>query len=158
MKRGIGTSCLDQCRGKGDAGRIACRRIRAATGWFDVEAQPWSGMEPAQRPLHRVAAIRSRAPLAGGPWCVAIRTLHGVAQGVGLHESIPRAMWAATPQQNGAIFAMAVGRKSYARPAARTGARSRQRRHWTAMRPNANVEFTVTTRPELDQLNQRSIR
>jgi hypothetical protein len=67
-------------------------------------------------------------------------------------------MWAATPQLNGAIFAVTVGMNSYARPAAKTGARSRQRRHWTAMRPNANVEFTVTTRPELDQLNQRSIR
>jgi hypothetical protein len=47
-------------------------------------------MEPAGRAIHRVAAIRSRAVLAGDTWCVAIRTLHGAAQGVGGHASISR--------------------------------------------------------------------
>jgi hypothetical protein len=104
MKRGIGTSCLDQCQGKGDAAQIACRRIRAATGWCDVEAPAWPEWSLHSGPFivwPPSAAVRRWQ----APWCVAIRTLHGVAQGVGLHESIPRAMWAAAPQQNGAIFA-----------------------------------------------------
>ena len=79
-------------------------------------------MEPAGRAIHRVAAIRSRAVLAGDTWCVAIRTLHGAAQGVGGHASISaRPMWPGTPQQNGATFALTVRMDSNARPTAGTG-------------------------------------
>ena len=87
MKRGICTSCLRSVLGQGDAAQAACRRIPAATGWSDVGG---AALEPAGRAIHRVAAIRSRAVLAGDTRCVAIRTLHGVAQGVGWHASIPR--------------------------------------------------------------------
>ena len=53
---------------------------------------------------------------------MAIRTLHGAAQGVGGHASISaRPMWPGTPQQNGAIFAVTVRMDSNARPTAGTG-------------------------------------
>lgn len=77
-----------QCQSKGDAAQAACRRIPAATG-CDVGGAGVTGIEPAQRAIHRVTAIRGRA-VAGGTRCVARRTLHGAAQGVGSHASIPR--------------------------------------------------------------------
>jgi hypothetical protein len=82
MKRGICTSCLDQCQGKSDAAQIACRRIGAAAGWFDVEAQAWREWSLHSGPFSvwpPSAAVRRWQ----APRCVAIRTLHGVAQGIG---------------------------------------------------------------------------
>ena len=69
-----------QCQGKGDAVQTTRRRIRAPTGWSEIGGAGLTEVEPAKRTTHRVAAIRSRAVLAGDPRCVAIRTLHGVAQ------------------------------------------------------------------------------
>jgi hypothetical protein len=53
---------------------------------------------------------------------VATRTLHGVARGVGWHASISaRPTWAATPQQNGAIFAVIVHMELHCAAEAATG-------------------------------------
>jgi AcrR family transcriptional regulator len=68
----------------------AVRRIPAATGWSVVGRAGLTGLEPGGRAIHGVAAIRSRAVLAGDTRRVDIRTLHGVAQGVGWRASIPR--------------------------------------------------------------------
>jgi hypothetical protein len=69
-------------------------------------------------------------------------------------------MQAATPSQNGAIFAVTL-RVNFQMCGLRPDqeAPSRQRRDWTALRPIANVEFTVTTRTEpLTLLSKASAR
>jgi hypothetical protein len=64
----------------------ACRRPR---GWSDVGGAGLTGMEPAKRASHRMAAIRSRGVLAGSTRCVAIRTARRHAGGR-LARVIPR--------------------------------------------------------------------
>ena len=85
-----------------------------------LEAQP-TGMEPLKSAIHRAAANRSRA-MQGGTRCVATRTLHGAAQRVGWHASIPRVQCGPAPrEQNGAIFALAIRMDSNGGPTAGTG-------------------------------------
>jgi len=93
-----------------------------------------------------VAANRSRAVLAGDTRCVAIRTLHSVAQGVGWHASVPRVRGG--PQRHSRMAPSLPWPSIWTplrRPRPEQEAPSRQRRHWTAMRPNAHFEFTETT-------------
>lgn len=112
-------------RGYGErrtSSRLTDQRIRSTPKSGPPKRAVSAGSSPAWRAIRRVADIRSRSVRAGD------RAVSGYTHSARRHAGCrlarvdsARPRWAATPQRNGAIFAVRLRMDSNARPISHTG-------------------------------------